>query len=85
MDHWQRIFNYLSLPTTTTLYIGVGTSMSHYAEVTEQNNQQYPCFLNNFSYKDGQGLYITSSYAQKGRQRHVRSVRGEGCVVRYAC
>jgi hypothetical protein len=48
MDHWQRIFNYLSLPTTTTLYIGVGSSMSHYAEVTEQNNQQYPCFLNNF-------------------------------------
>lgn len=48
MDHWQRIFDYLSLPTTTTLYIGVGSSMGHYAEVTEQNNQQYPCFLNNF-------------------------------------
>ena len=48
MNHWQRIFDYLSLPTTSTLYIGVGTSMGHYAEVTEQNNQQYPCVLKNF-------------------------------------
>ena len=48
MDHWQRIFDNLSLPTTTTLYIGVGSSMEYYTEVTEQNNQQYPCFLNDF-------------------------------------
>lgn len=48
MNHWQRIFDNLSLPTTTTLYIGVGSCMGHYAELTEQNNQQYPCFLNNF-------------------------------------
>jgi len=48
MDHWQRIFDNLSLPTTTTLYIGVGAGMGHYTELTEQNNQQYPCFLNNF-------------------------------------
>ncbi len=48
MDHWQRIFDYLSLPTTSTLYLGVGACMGHYVEITEQNNQQYPCFLNRF-------------------------------------
>jgi hypothetical protein len=48
MNHWQRIFDYLSLPTTSILYIGVGSSMGHYAEITEKNNQQYPCFLKNF-------------------------------------
>ncbi len=48
MNHWERIFDYLSLPTTSTLYLGVGTCMGHYSEITEQNNQQYPCFLNKF-------------------------------------
>jgi hypothetical protein len=37
------------------LYIGVGSGMGYYAEVTEENNQQYPCFLNRF---DGQHLVV---------------------------
>lgn len=49
MDYWQRIFDNLSLPTTSMMYIGVGSSMGHYTELTEQNNQQYPCFLNDFA------------------------------------
>ncbi len=55
MDHWYRIFDNLSLPTTSVLYIGVGSGMGHYAEVTEENNQQYPCFLNRF---EGQHLVV---------------------------
>ena len=45
MTHWDKIYHNLSSPSTSLLYIGVGSSMNHYAEVTNENNQQYPCFL----------------------------------------
>jgi hypothetical protein len=45
MNYEQRIFDYLSLPTTNLVYIGVGSGMGNYIEITEKNNQQYPCFL----------------------------------------
>ena len=51
MNHWQKIFDYISLPTTNLVYIGVGSSMGDYKEITTKNNQQYPCFLNNFAGK----------------------------------
>ena len=51
MNHWQRIFDYISLPTTNLVYIGVGSSMGDYKEITTKNNQQYPCFLNKFAGK----------------------------------
>jgi len=51
MNHWQRIFDYISLPTTNIIYIGVGSSMGNYQEITTKNNQQYPCFLNKFAGK----------------------------------
>jgi hypothetical protein len=51
MNHWQRIFDYISLPTTNIIYIGVGSSMGDYQEITTKNNQQYPCFLNKFAGK----------------------------------
>jgi hypothetical protein len=51
MNHWQRIFDYISLPTTNLVYIGVGSSMGDYQEITTKNNQQYPCFLNKFAGK----------------------------------
>ena len=51
MNHWQKIFDYISLPTTNLVYIGVGSSMGDYKEITTKNNQQYPCFLNKFAGK----------------------------------
>lgn len=55
MNYYERLFDYLSLPSTTLCYIGVGSAMGSYETITEQNNQQYPCFLNKFS---GQHLVI---------------------------
>jgi hypothetical protein len=49
MNYWQKIFDYISLPTTNLIYIGVGSGMNDYEEVTAKNNQQYPCFLNKFA------------------------------------
>ena len=51
MNYWDRIFDNLSLPTTTMCYIGIGSAMGSYDTVTEQNNQQYPCFLKQFTGK----------------------------------
>lgn len=48
MNYWEDIINILQLPTTTMLYIGIGSSMERYDEITQSNNQQYPCFLNKF-------------------------------------
>ena len=49
MTFWQTIYDNILLPSTTTVYIGIGSAMGHYNEITEENNQQYPCFLNKFS------------------------------------
>jgi hypothetical protein len=49
MNYWQKIFDYISLPTTNLVYIGIGSGMNDYEEVTAKNNQQYPCFLNKFA------------------------------------
>ena len=58
----------LVLPKNVGSYGGrfnvVNENFNLFAEYAYKIND--PCFLNNFSYKDGQGLYITSSYAQKG-------------------
>lgn len=51
MNHWEKIFDNLTLPTTTVCYIGIGSAMGGYTEITEENNQQYPCFLENFTGK----------------------------------
>ena len=48
MTYWQTIHDTILLPSTQIVYIGIGSAMEHYIELTEENNQQYPCFLNKF-------------------------------------
>ena len=48
MTYWQTIHDTILLPSTSIVYIGIGSAMEHYIEITEENNQQYPCFLNKF-------------------------------------
>jgi hypothetical protein len=51
MSIWNNIFNDITDPTINLVYMSIGCSMedSCYDELTEENNQQYPCFLNNFT------------------------------------
>ena len=45
---WDKISNTASNPTTSLVYLGIGSSMESYREITTTNNQQYPCFLDKF-------------------------------------
>ena len=45
MSIWDNIYNSINI-TISTVCIFIGSSMSSYDEITDENNQQYPCFLN---------------------------------------
>lgn len=49
MDYNNLIYQEISLPETQLVYVGVGSWMGSYQEITPQNNQQYPCFLDKFA------------------------------------
>lgn len=49
MDYNSSIYHEYSLPETQLVYVGVGSWMGQYQEITPQNNQQYPCFLDKFA------------------------------------
>ena len=51
MNFWNKIFAKIGLPSVNIVYMAIGCSMGHYHEITNTNNQQYPCFLNNFQGK----------------------------------
>jgi hypothetical protein len=48
MDY-NSIYQEISSQETNVVYVGVGSWMGQYQEITPQNNQQYPCFLNKFA------------------------------------
>ena len=48
MSVWDNIFNNINDQTINFVGLFVGCAMGYYNEITEENNQQYPCFLNNF-------------------------------------
>jgi hypothetical protein len=45
---WDKITNTADSPLTKLVYLGIGSSMECYSEITTTNNQQYPCFLDKF-------------------------------------
>jgi len=51
MNFWNKIFAKIGLPSVNIVYMAIGCSMGHYHEITNTNNQQYPCFLNKFQGK----------------------------------
>ncbi len=51
MIPWQIVYDNIYLPTTKIVYVAVGCCMDRYTEITSENNQQYPCFLNRFPQK----------------------------------
>ena len=51
MSVWDNIFNNINDQTINFVGLFVGCAMGYYNEITEENNQQYPCFLNNFIYR----------------------------------
>lgn len=56
MTYWDYIHNYIKDVKMVYFAIGCGMEQYHFKEnmqfeVTEKNNQQYPCFLNKFSGK----------------------------------
>lgn len=50
MSIWEMIINKI-LKNTAITYVGIGSAMPDYQEVTDKNNQQYPCFLDKFNGK----------------------------------
>lgn len=50
MSFWEIIHNTISIPSISVLYIGIGSGLGTYKheQISEQNNQQYPCFLEHF-------------------------------------
>jgi hypothetical protein len=49
MSIWDEIFNEINLHDLIFMSIGCSMDCEDYNEITEENNQQYPCFLNNFN------------------------------------
>lgn len=49
--NWNNIYEAIIQPENNIIYIGIGCAMGRYQEITETNNQQYPCFLNKFDSK----------------------------------
>lgn len=47
--YWSRIFDEINKPNTRLVYLAVGSAMKDYHQITPENNQQYPCFLDKFS------------------------------------
>ena len=50
MSIWNEIYNNIN-DNISVVCLFIGSSMSSYNEITEGNNQQYPCFLNKFNNK----------------------------------
>lgn len=50
MSIWNNIYNSINC-SICTVCIFIGSSMSSYNEITDENNQQYPCFLNKMNNK----------------------------------
>jgi hypothetical protein len=48
---WKFIFNTIKTSDFDIIYMAIGCSMEYYNEVTTNNNQQYPIFLDNFNKK----------------------------------
>ena len=46
MSYQESILDILSTNPISTVYIGIGANMGHYDVLTQENNQQFPCFLN---------------------------------------
>jgi len=55
MSIWNEIYNNINQDSVKLVCMFVGCSMESYTTITDENNQQYPCFLNNF---DGHKLII---------------------------
>ena len=51
MSIWNEIYDNINNLEFKLVCLFVGCSMDYYNELTEENNQQYPCFLNNFNCK----------------------------------
>ena len=46
---WNEIYNEINNLSINLVCMFIGCSMVNYNELTEENNQQYPCFLNKFT------------------------------------
>lgn len=44
-QHWSNIFDAVAQGSTAVVYLGIGSAMGSYNQVTSTNNQQSPCFL----------------------------------------
>lgn len=51
MSVWNDIFDNIKNSDIRSVSLLIGSSMECYDDVTEENNQQYPCFLNKISGK----------------------------------
>ena len=49
MTIWNEIYNTIEKEDISLIFLSIGSSMEYYDEITEENNQQYPCFLNKFN------------------------------------
>jgi len=49
MTIWNEIYNTITDSSINLVCMFIGCSMEYYNELTEENNQQYPCFLNKFN------------------------------------
>jgi len=49
MLFWEPVLNKLLESEISLVYIGIGSGMGYYKELTNKNNQQYPCFLEKFT------------------------------------
>ena len=44
-QHWSNIYDAAAQGSTAVVYLGIGSAMGSYNQVTPTNNQQSPCFL----------------------------------------
>ena len=44
-QNWSNIFDAVAQGSTAVVYLGIGSAMGSYNQVTSTNNQQSPCFL----------------------------------------
>lgn len=49
--NWNNIYDAIIQSENNIIYMAIGCAMGRYHEITENNNQQYPCFLNKFDSK----------------------------------
>jgi hypothetical protein len=51
MSVWNNIYDNIKDTSIKLVCLFIGCSMDYYTELTEENNQQYPCFLNKINGK----------------------------------